>query len=270
MTDVKRWNWSGKLNRYDDGYLIESMEHSEFRSDPSPAVVLASDFERLTAELAEAKAAFVGATRATATLRDELREANEQILRDMRDARIRTAEARGQYDQNVEQIARIAALEAERDAALARERGLREALEDAIENSEGDLMAVGHSPDGPRRIKEMRYLKEKIEKWSAALAASVASEPLSVQPSVAPVEPPKIWYMRDNHTFLPLPLDADKAIELMRGEWCAGYTYGVLCSKQLKIGNVHAKGKEKWDEFERECRKWFARASVPATEGPGK
>jgi len=57
MSEVKRWYWSGHLCRYEDGYLIERMEHSPFRSDPSPAVVLASDYDALAAELAVVRAA---------------------------------------------------------------------------------------------------------------------------------------------------------------------------------------------------------------------
>ena len=40
-----------------------------------------------------------------------------------------------------------------------------------------------------------------------------------------------MYYMRDNHTFLPIPLDPDEAEVLLRQEFDNGYTFGMLCSK---------------------------------------
>ena len=42
-----------------------------------------------------------------------------------------------------------------------------------------------------------------------------------------------IWYMRDNHTFLPLPLDVDKAMKRLRAAFIDELdTYGMLCTKE--------------------------------------
>jgi hypothetical protein len=42
---VKLWTWTGQLCRWNDGLLIEKMEHSPYLSSPSPVVVLYSDHE---------------------------------------------------------------------------------------------------------------------------------------------------------------------------------------------------------------------------------
>jgi hypothetical protein len=62
------------------------------------------------------------------------------------------------------------AIKAERDFLLAKVKALREALDDAVLYVEGELMAVGHMDDGPRRTREMKFLKEKLAPWKAALA----------------------------------------------------------------------------------------------------
>ncbi len=53
-----------------------------------------------------------------------------------------------------------------------------------------------------------------------------------------PAGPVRIWYMRDNHTFLELPLDEAKAVEMLRVEmsYADGMgRSGMLCSKQIDI-----------------------------------
>lgn len=47
---TRRWYWSGDLCRYRDGVIIERMSHSAYLSSPSPAVVLAEDYERMKAD----------------------------------------------------------------------------------------------------------------------------------------------------------------------------------------------------------------------------
>lgn len=66
----------------------------------------------------------------------------------------------------------------------------------------------------------------------------------------------KIYYMRDNHTFLILPLSADDAIDKLRAEFAEGWTCGMVCCHAIKE-NVHSKGTEHWDEFERAVREYF-------------
>ena len=67
-----------------------------------------------------------------------------------------------------------------------------------------------------------------------------------------------IWYMRDNHTFKRLSLNVGEAVEQMRAEFDAGWTHGMLCTSSLPVGNVHAHGGGRWQEFEIAARKWYA------------
>lgn len=77
----------------------------------------------------------------------------------------------------------------------------------------------------------------------------------------------KIWYMRDNHTFRPLPLDVEAAIDTLRNEFDQGNTYGMLCSKEPALSDsVHAKDKDSWVAFEAEARKWLTRAVTLSTK----
>lgn len=74
----------------------------------------------------------------------------------------------------------------------------------------------------------------------------------------------KIWYMRDNHTFLPLPLDADEAMDRLRKAFIDERdTYGMLCTKEgpMRDKSEHA-GKD-WPEFEPRARKWIEAALLP-------
>ena len=68
----------------------------------------------------------------------------------------------------------------------------------------------------------------------------------------------KIWYMRDNHTFRPLPLDVHAAMAAIREEWNEGYTYGMLCSDSRIKPNVHGRGD--WNAFVPEAMAWLERA----------
>lgn len=69
----------------------------------------------------------------------------------------------------------------------------------------------------------------------------------------------KIYYMRDNHTFLQLSQDVDEAVSEIHDEWYAGYTHGMLCSKSPGTPvPVHGNGLAKWDEFEKAARAYFA------------
>lgn len=71
----------------------------------------------------------------------------------------------------------------------------------------------------------------------------------------------KIWYMRDNHTFRPLPLNVEAAIDTLRNEFDQGNTYGMLCSKEPALCEVvHAK--DSWTTFEVEARKWLTSAAA--------
>jgi hypothetical protein len=43
---------------------------------------------------------------------------------------------------------------------------------------------------------------------------------------------PPIYYMRDNHTFRPLPENVDAALHSIGQELDAGFTCGMLCTKR--------------------------------------
>lgn len=70
----------------------------------------------------------------------------------------------------------------------------------------------------------------------------------------------QIWYMRDNFTFKALPLEVEQAIEILRNERDAGYTYGMLCGRPVGVTPpvLHAGGEEEWDSFEDKARLWIA------------
>lgn len=70
----------------------------------------------------------------------------------------------------------------------------------------------------------------------------------------------QIWYMRDNFTFRELPLEVEQAIEILRNERDAGYTYGMLCGRPVGVTPpvLHAGGEEWWDSFEDKARLWIA------------
>lgn len=82
-----------------------------------------------------------------------------------------------------------------------------------------------------------------------------------IDPAVLP-----IWYMRDNHTFLRLPLNVDQALQLIRQEFVEGMSYGMLCSKNNELPLVHAEGPERWPVFEIAAREWLKRAVKLAKE----
>ena len=65
----------------------------------------------------------------------------------------------------------------------------------------------------------------------------------------------KLYYMRDNHTFVPLPREADGAIAVLRQEFEDGWNHGMLCS-DTRRPVAHAHGD--FTEFEPRARAWFA------------
>ncbi|RZI59326.1 MAG: hypothetical protein EOP14_04325, partial [Pseudomonas sp.] len=54
--------------------------------------------------------------------------------------------------------------------------------------------------------------------------------------------------MRDNHTFRALTGGPEEMVDQCLEEFDAGYTSGMLCSKERGI-TVHASGKARRDEF---------------------
>lgn len=82
----------------------------------------------------------------------------------------------------------------------------------------------------------------------------------------------KLWYMRDNHTFRPLPLNLEEAIAILKNEVVDSGdsygSYGMLCARDSSMNEevVHAHGRAAWPAFEAAARKWLAKAlaSAPA------
>jgi hypothetical protein len=84
---------------------------------------------------------------------------------------------------------------------------------------------------------------------------------------------PKIWYARDNHTALALPLEVEAALALVREDISDGNTYGMLYSKHPQLReSVHARSLDEWSDFEPKAREWLARAVAlvtPNVQGEG-
>lgn len=89
------------------------------------------------------------------------------------------------------------------------------------------------------------------------------------KPRPEDAQPVRCWYMRDNHTFRPLPLDVDAAMQVMREERDDGQTYGMLCGRPLGVvpEPVHVSTAEKWGDFEAKARPWLESA-VAASKPP--
>ena len=90
-------------------------------------------------------------------------------------------------------------------------------------------------------------------------------------PEEAKGERVQIWYMRDNCTFRPLPLNADAAIAAMSEEFDDGNAHGMLCGspRSLLSAVIHAPSADRWDEFERNARSWLEEA-VALNKVPGR
>ena len=74
----------------------------------------------------------------------------------------------------------------------------------------------------------------------------------------------RIWYMRDNHTFLSLPLDVDAAmVELRRAFIEEHDVYGSLCCKEGPMRNTMEHARADWPEFEPQARRWIEAALKP-------
>jgi hypothetical protein len=74
----------------------------------------------------------------------------------------------------------------------------------------------------------------------------------------------KIWYMRDNHTFLKLPSEVDKAMVALREEFVERLgTYGALCTKQGPKAGKMEQARASWSEFAPRARAWLTAALGP-------
>ena len=74
-----------------------------------------------------------------------------------------------------------------------------------------------------------------------------------------------IWYMRDNHTFIPLPLDADEAMARLRRAFIDEIdAYGMLCTTEGPMRGKYEHAAKDWSEFEPRARKWLDAALLPS------
>ena len=66
----------------------------------------------------------------------------------------------------------------------------------------------------------------------------------------------KVYYMRDNHSFVQIPRDPGEAEDILRQEFDDGYTHGTLfCRSPGGEFMLHANGRENLEEFIQEARK---------------
>ena len=72
-----------------------------------------------------------------------------------------------------------------------------------------------------------------------------------------------LWYMRDNHTFRRLPANVDDAMAILRDEFDAGETYGMLCTKQGPMAGKNEHARKDWGDFEPRARRWLLAAMQP-------
>ena len=77
--------------------------------------------------------------------------------------------------------------------------------------------------------------------------------------------PMRIWYMRDNHTFLALLRDVDAAMEQLRIAFVDERdTYGSLCTKEGPMANKMEHAYSNWDDFAPRAQAWIEAALKPS------
>jgi hypothetical protein len=65
----------------------------------------------------------------------------------------------------------------------------------------------------------------------------------------------KLYYLRDNNQFVPVPREVGEAEKLLRNEFHLGWKHGTLFCRPEREGFVlHAHGDEHLEEFIREAR----------------
>ena len=66
-----------------------------------------------------------------------------------------------------------------------------------------------------------------------------------------------LYYMRDNHTFRPLPPSVEQAVEVLREEYAKGWSYGMLCVGDGPRRSSTCHGGKEFAEFEPRARAWL-------------
>ncbi len=73
-----------------------------------------------------------------------------------------------------------------------------------------------------------------------------------------------IYYILEDKKLRALPFDVEAAIEILREEFIAGHTHGVLCVKDSngdeKGHRLVARGERDWPAFELKARAWLTTA----------
>jgi hypothetical protein len=74
----------------------------------------------------------------------------------------------------------------------------------------------------------------------------------------------RLFYMRDDHTFLCLPNDVERAMTALHHEFVTrGETYGMLCTKTGPMAKVNLHAGNAWDWFALHARGWLCGALQP-------
>jgi hypothetical protein len=70
----------------------------------------------------------------------------------------------------------------------------------------------------------------------------------------------KIWYMRDNHTFLTLSNNVDEALAQVQEEFEGGYTSGMVCTRDSSLPPIHTDYRDLKGSL-RKIREWYKKLS---------
>jgi hypothetical protein len=73
-----------------------------------------------------------------------------------------------------------------------------------------------------------------------------------------------LYYILEDQKLRTLPFNVEAAIELLREEFIAGHSHGVLCVKDANGNNegdvLRARGERDWPAFEEKARAWLTKA----------
>ncbi len=73
-----------------------------------------------------------------------------------------------------------------------------------------------------------------------------------------------IYYILEDRKLRALPFNVESAIEILREEFIAGHTHGVLCIKdtngKVEGDILRARGERDWPGFETAARTWLTKA----------
>ena len=97
---------------------------------------------------------------------------------------------------------------------------------------------------------------EGVENRIRVMLLELRSEPLPVM----------AYYILEDGKRRALPSNVEEAIDVIREEFIAGHSHGVLRAKEpveVDVGGpLHASGQKDWATFELEARAWLARVNA--------